>query len=484
MKSLAVSVNYASSESPGDTGGLSMPPAFPLRVLDPEGGLIAEAVASAVQQARIAIPSDLDLVFVRLTWPSGRAETQKVNLAGLNSVAIRFTDESISRQPWSAWAVPRMSESAAAFARLAPAEVSVSVDRYNRVWLRLWKFKDRVWTDVPVTPKETYGSVAAKQLDFALDAGSWCLQLGGLHVPWRFISLPGGGPCRVLLTPRQSANSRADPIKVIVTSFRSDAETLLEFLARDSLRAATSLAAFEPLATRLLAEKVEDPVAAVAGAYFLLRTRGSDRIPSWWFDNLTEMFPWIPDAAVIRCVTLIRAGLSSDKEQTRARGLLSECLRRGIPFFAEGLNLLQEAASVLRPQGAPDEDTSFSLIERLSASRAWAGAGLSFYGDRPDTPSPEKVIGYPGNARPQKRRRARRDRISVGMQADRTDVMEDLLDVEFQLPAIEPRRRRSGVAQEIAYDSVRPEKEFLATDSTHKKPKGHEGLYFLGDIKA
>src|SRR5207245_1253610 len=139
------------------------------------------------------------------------------------------------------------------------------IDRHRRVWLRLWRFENRTWSDVPIVPKAKYRNLLAVQMDMNLDAGSWCLQLGGANVPWRMVSLAGEGSCRVLLTPNDSNDPRAQPLKVIVTSFRPDAETLLEFLSRDSLRAAKSVAGFQPLAEHLLQQKFSDPIAAVAG---------------------------------------------------------------------------------------------------------------------------------------------------------------------------------------------------------------------------
>jgi hypothetical protein len=203
-----------------------------------------------------------------------------------------------------------------------------------------------------------------------------------------------------LLTPNESDDPRAEPLKVLVTSFRQDAETLLEFLARDSLRAARSLAAFQPLAQQLLADKAEAPVSGIAAAYFLLRTEGWRKIPGDWFKSLFLMFPWLADPAVIQCVLMIRQGLSLDGDEIEATELLQTCLNRGVPVFSEGLSLLQEAASVLRSGSGSSKQGAFEQVEPLVASQAWAGAVLSFYGETPDQPSPDRVVGLPGKSRP------------------------------------------------------------------------------------
>jgi len=216
-------------------------------------------------------------------------------------------------------------------------------------------------------------------------------------MPWRLVSLPSGGNCRVLLTPNDSADPRAQALKVIVTGFRPDAETLLEFLARDSMRAARSVANYQPLAVQLLEKKFDDPVAAVAGAYFLLRTQGWDAAPIWWFDNLADQFPWIPDGAIIRSVVMLRSGLSSEIHIARARELLVEALNRGVPIFSEGSSLLQEAASVLGTQ--TDLHSVVGMVEKLIASQVWAGAAFSYYGKDPGAPSPVKIYGTPAGTR-------------------------------------------------------------------------------------
>jgi hypothetical protein len=268
------------------------------------------------------------------------------------------------------------------------------------VWLRMWTFKTSVWLPSRVETRTSYQNASARQLDFELNEGCWLLQVGGANVPWRFVALPGGGTCRVLLTPNESEDPRAEPLKVVVTSFRRDAEMLLEFLARDSLKAANSMATFQPLAQQLLADKTEDPVSAIAGAYFLLRTEGWRRIPPHWFDNLYQMYPWVADPAVIRCALLIRQGLSSDEHVSTATSLLQTCLSRGVPVFSEGLSLLQEAASVFRSASGSGRHGVFEQVEHLAASQAWAGAALSFYGATPHQPSPERIVGLPEKPRP------------------------------------------------------------------------------------
>ena len=402
MKALTVHLNYSSTDYSPPTAGGQTPLALPMRVLDADGSLIAEGAASTTTPATFDISSLDGPAFVRLTWPSGKTQTKRVEVAEGSTGFVSFDDARMSHNEWSAWAVPRLGENTSLATPELPA--SVSIEKFDRVWLRMWSFENSAWLPTRVEAHQTYQNDSARQLDFELNERCRVLQLGGVNVPWRFVALPGGGACRVLLTPNESSDPRAEPLKVVVTSFRRDAEALLEFLARDSLRAANAVASYQPMAQQLLAEKTDDPVSAVAGAYFLLRTDRWRTIPRFWFDNLVNMFPWIADGPVIRCVLMLRQGLSVDSDATQAVAMLQDSMNRGVPLFSEGMSLLQEAASVLRSASGSERQGVFEQIEHLVASQAWAGAVLSFYGETPYAPSPERMVGLPGKARPQLKR--------------------------------------------------------------------------------
>src|SRR5689334_11677830 len=119
MKSLTVMLDYSAI---GYSSG-----ALPVRVLDTEGGLVAEGVASSSHPAVISVPDTDDAMFVRLTWPSGKAQTKKVG----SDPVVRFGDERSSRNEWSAWAVPRLNERTP-LAEPERASTETSIDRYNR----------------------------------------------------------------------------------------------------------------------------------------------------------------------------------------------------------------------------------------------------------------------------------------------------------------------------------------------------------------
>jgi hypothetical protein len=476
MKQLSVSFAYSSTDFRPMGSSQGSPLALPLLVMDADGGVIADGVASSVRLAQFDIPDALATVFVRLTWPSGRTQTQRADFGTAERANIQFSDGDIAQHEWSAWAIPRLNVRSSLARRDAPAGPGIA--EYDRVWLRLWQRVDGEWQHSRVQPREAYGSKTAKQLELELDATPTLLQIGSSKVPWRLVSLPTGGSCRVLLTPGDSADPRADPLKVLTTGFRSDAETLLEFLVRDELRAATALYDFQPLATRLLAEKTDDPLSAVVGAYFLLRTNGWNRIPDYWFENLWQLFPQIPDTAIIRCVVKLRAGLANDDAVTEARALVVESLDRGMPVYAEGLALLKEAASLLRPErGEPRVGRSrdgFDAIDRLSAASAWAGSAFSFYGKSPADPDPVKFVGMP--------RAPRRFKRSTwwNLSGILPDIRDAVSAAEFHLALPRMRATRTHLSLPAAADETVPIDESPLKRSL--PTRGDPDLFFLEDI--
>jgi hypothetical protein len=185
---------------------------------------------------------------------------------------------------------------------------------------------------------------------------------------------------------------------VIATGFRADAELLLEFLSRDALRSARSLETYQPVAVHLMSDNIDEPLAAVARGYYLLRIdewREADA-PLQWFENLNARYPWIPDTTAILSAVKIRRGLKNRAAERDVVNGLENCLRRGLPMYAEGLSLLQEVASLLlQARAASASSPAVRTIQRLAASSTWAGAALSFYGSEPGMPAPEKVTGVP-----------------------------------------------------------------------------------------
>lgn len=377
--------------------GRSTSIALPVKVLDADGAVLAEGVASLERPAEFKLMEYCETVFVRLIWPSGKTETQRVVLLSSATAKITFSDAKIAHNEWSAWAIPRLNARTSLADSDRPKDMTIL--SYANVWLRVWRFDRGQWSTTPMVPRMQYKSDVARQIDLDLDAKPHLLQIGGSGVPWRFVALPGAGPCRVLLTPNHSKDPRSDSLKVVVTSFRADAETLLEFLARDEVQAANTMANSEAMAVALFEEKFADPIAAVAGAYYLLRIENWERVPLTWWANLSSNFNWIPDTAILHCVRLLHAGLEDEHARSEAMDLFKACLDRGWPVYEEGLQLLQEASSLLRNIASREDAEYFARVETLVTAKTWAGAALSFYGREPAKPSAVLWVGMPNAPR-------------------------------------------------------------------------------------
>ena len=420
MKVLNVHLDYGTSSVPQIRRGNSIGTALPVKILDAGGTIIGDALASLQRPAEFCLPDELQTVFVRLIWPSGKTETQRVNLSVNAPAIVTFSDARIARNEWSAWAIPLLNAKTSHLSNERSA--GASIDPYLNVWLRIWQFEHGKWYPTLISPRMQYKSETARQVDLDLEAKPHLLQIGGSKVPWRFVALPGAGPCRVLLTPNESRDPRADPLKIVVTSFRTEAETLLEFLARDAVRAANTMANSAEMAFSLFEEKFEDPIAAVAGAYYLLRIENWERVPLEWWQNLSRNFSWIPDTAIVHCVRLLRAGLESDSARVEAIDLFKACLELGWPVYEEGLLLLQEAGSLLRHVADRRDAEYFARVESLATAKTWAGASLSFYGKEPSKPSAVLWVGMP-NA-PRRRRLSRPEWVEEVVENNR-QVVED-----------------------------------------------------------
>jgi endonuclease G len=140
------------------------------------------------------------------------------------------------------------------------------------------------------------------------------------------------------------------------------ADSFLRYSAQGMLTEASQLLLDDP-ALQLPNDKFEDPVAAVVGAYGLLKFGNKDRRD--WINNLYNRYEWLPDGAAIEAECLAREG----KHREACRTFL-QLADRGIPLFTDGLFF---AVNRLEPftragsSNAPDEEIkrARSLLELL-----------------------------------------------------------------------------------------------------------------------
>ena len=399
MKKLNVMLDYGRANNSGH-----QPPSarqsdlvLPLRVMDSDGSVVAEGAVGSRGPASLDVSAAAEgNLFVRLTWPSGKTLTKKVIDAGVDGEVV-FSDDALSRHEWAAWAVPRLNERVdLSEVRTQPIPERQKLEAFAEATVALWAFPDggSAWVPAAIAVTETLQDEAALQFDTLLPQGSWLLQLRGGEMNSRFISLPSGA-CRVLVTPNESTDRRKEPLKAVVTGFRQDSENLLEFLSRDSMRAAASLARYDGMAVRLLGDAASDPFAALAGAYYLVRTDWWRDAPIDGFRNLHQAFPALADTALIYLTVLVRKGLATEADEAEAGRLFAQAEALPYPVYSEAMRLLQEVASVLRFSDMKPAPGVFSMVQNLVAAKAWAGSSFSFYGESPSRPA---VPGRKGSA--------------------------------------------------------------------------------------
>jgi hypothetical protein len=115
----------------------------------------------------------------------------------------------------------------------------------------------------------------------------------------------------------------------------------------------------------LISEKLDNPFAACAAAYVGLATRSGEGMPPrWtnWFENLMNLFEWLPDGAVIRAAYLLKTAQTREDLDT-ALASFKTAYRRGIPFYTAGLQHLMNGLYMFSEKDAAAK----AMNEKVSA---------------------------------------------------------------------------------------------------------------------
>jgi hypothetical protein len=122
------------------------------------------------------------------------------------------------------------------------------------------------------------------------------------------------------------------------------ADTIASYLQRGDLYSAEAMAEWFGEAR----DTIQDPYAAVVGAYLLLRLRRSSQMHDL-ARSLAEGFPALPDGCVVWAWQVMQQ-LSSNPAEFRSSLLKS--MRRGLPVYTEGLRLLTDGLRLMGKDGA------------------------------------------------------------------------------------------------------------------------------------
>lgn len=242
---------------------------------------------------------------------SPRPETPKVRIASARKVDGHLA--------WSALA-------------LAPPEVGSGDVGFNPV---------RREGPLALYEISTVSSSAGRQwlvvaLDDAMEAVS-------LPIPW-----DENGLTAAELLVDQSATSALCRSSLVVRDGRS--ASLLAYLGRGNpepaLEVVHQLSASSSILSR--SNVSSNPFVFCAASYIRLMNNQIAPPEELSFEEGVEMFPWLPDAAVIRAQSMIRNG---DNRGSIVRALHS-AYGRGIPYFAAGVQHLREALAMFAGEDA------------------------------------------------------------------------------------------------------------------------------------
>ena len=221
-----------------------------------------------------------------------------------------------------------------------------------------WHGRLLAWTD----GAPAGGSLAAAAADGDVDVTAQ-----GLGGPvWIQIAVPGGVPRSVLVPDGWSLGlGLGGDLTPDAVPPRADGmlSALTAYLVSGQLREAADLGA---QAMEMLRGKVADPIGATVGGYALLRMARVDLMHDWPY-NLSSMFGWLPDGAVIAAELALL-----QNRRDAAASQLKRAAGRGVPLFADGLSLLgrrvREGLVDTKPARRLAKLTPFMELGRLTVA--------------------------------------------------------------------------------------------------------------------
>jgi hypothetical protein len=273
-----------------------------------------------------------------------------------------------------------------------PASPGLEGDAYRSAWAKLWRREpEGEWSVVPFAPLDADHSQDGVRYDFGLLEGAYLLQVGGAHVSWRHVAVPGLERVTVTIVPDRE---RQGELRVATLTGNDDAESLLGYLRAGSIDHGELVL---EKAEHLLYGKFKDPTAAAIAGYYLLRMRRFERLRDW-APNLANHFAWLPDGAVIDAWQHIHTGREhgGDDHFAEARARLLLAVARGLPLYTEGLRLLVDGLSLF---ATDDREVRAALktVSGYSDAVDWTAATVTFAGIDPTRPDPGARYGMPAS---------------------------------------------------------------------------------------
>lgn len=247
-----------------------------------------------------------------------------------------------------------------------------------------------------ITPRSDH--LTEDTFGFVIKPKARCLiEIKKAEAPARVVAFPGFSKDHSFYVSLR--NSAGAPRMLPSISSRAEdpsLQGLLDILANPGASNSEGLldaAQHDGRAQEYLYAKTQDPFAAAAGGYLLIRHRRLDMLHNWP-RNLTEWFPDLPDAPIISgWQTLLMSSDDESESRRDAQAALrafADAVARGLPIFDEGLSLLDTGLKfVTRLIGKDDQELCSNLrrtLRPLLENRAPFGPFLGFIGEAPDRP--------------------------------------------------------------------------------------------------
>lgn len=366
--------------------------ALPIEIYTPEGSLINSGAVSSNQNKSFDLPMQqkeddgrvFERVYVFAKLPGGETIQEVADLDIWGGKVVLDVAKS-SPYEWLEWVTPFCSLSHLSYKNIQePTGLSIHQSRrIGKVWATLWEFREKSWESKNVNFERIEGDRGILQLTLDVQCCPHLLQLGGEELSWRMISLPPGKRVNIALTPSMN-ETRGDALDITVGQEQRENELIMSYLSQGRLPEVTKLAELMEISDRLLFDKFNDPISAVAGGYVLLKTNKLEERESW-LDNLNRHFPYIAD------IKILKAALAREKEgilEKDIRQMLLDSMEVGLPIFSLGITLLHDGMAAMH-RGA-DETRNFHRA--FLAVQAYVRAGFSkgayfaFYGKSPAEP--------------------------------------------------------------------------------------------------
>ncbi|MCK2168456.1 hypothetical protein [Thalassospira xiamenensis] len=361
---------------------------FPIDIIDGYGTIKHTGVISNKKLNELKYERDEGPLFIRLSLPSGTSEIRPLQHEGSDTWNEEVTFDLRKQHSSSA----RMNLASPRIDANPYHEESSIRATMSAVWFQLWEkpIGTDTWVNVPVDPTKRQVSIESVQFEFGESRNSRALVANvGENIP-KVVSLPTT-KSKIEFKCSQDSSRGFFP-ELFVSDYSPNAESIMAFLHDSRLSSLKSLLdTGSELTNELLYRKVQDPIAATAAAYYLLRKRDWENLPKHWLDNLARWNPQIPDARLIRACRKIESGMRIHAAIELAAKTLFRLMHQSIPLFAESAFLIGDLIVLVEKKEEFRHQWFVKQAMNLMRSFSSNGVCFGFSGFSPNLPINDRI---------------------------------------------------------------------------------------------